>query len=82
MVSACKRRAEAEGALGKHLEELEQLDWASYLKARQLFRDIDRKALLETNRKEVDNLVERWCNPELPRLMMEYMANVKSKSKL
>lgn len=82
MVNACKSRAEAEAALGKHLDELEQLDWASYLKSRQLFRDIDRKTLLETNRREVDNLVERWCNPELPRLMMEYMANVKSKSKL
>jgi peroxisomal 3,2-trans-enoyl-CoA isomerase len=82
VVTSVKTRAEAEFALNIHLEDLDSLDWVSYLNARKLFRDLDRATLLKANAKEVDNLVDRWCNPELPRLLMEYMSKVKLRSKL
>ena len=50
--------------------------------SRKLFKDKDRKVLLEANSKECANLVERWTHPNLPNHLVEYMMKVKSKSKL
>jgi hypothetical protein len=80
--TSCKTRAEAEELLERHLQELDGLDWVSYVKTRQLFKDVDRESLLKTSRREIDNLIDRWTNPDLPRLIAEYMSKIKSKSKL
>ncbi len=58
------------------------MDWTSYMKCRQLFREIDREELLKANSREMENLVERWTNPELPQLIFQYMSKMKPKSKL
>lgn len=52
------------------------------MSARKLFRDNDRKQLMDVNKRECKNLIERWTNPELPNLLAQYMSRVKSKAKL
>jgi len=64
------------------MADLEGLEWESYLSARQLFRDTERENLLRVNIKECKNLVERWCHPNLPAHLAEYIMRVKNKAKL
>ena len=61
---------------------MDGLEWNSYMKARWMFRIVDHQNLLDANERECENLVERWCNPDLPRHLMEYMQKVKAKPKL
>jgi peroxisomal 3,2-trans-enoyl-CoA isomerase len=82
VADACKSRKEAEQQLEQHLSELDELDWASYLAARRLFREVDRSILHKVNRLEADNLTERWSNPELLPFLMNYLSKAKAKPKL
>lgn len=82
MLTVHKSRQAAEAALEKHLEDLETLEWNSYVTARELFREREAKILLEVNQRECSNLVQRWTNPDLPAHLMQYMARVKQQPKL
>ena len=73
-----KDEAEAEKALQAHIAELEELDWASYINARRLMRSHEKKKLLKANEAECLNLIERWCNEDLPSVILRYMANRKN----
>lgn len=66
----------------KHLSALDELEWLSYLSTRKIFRDNERKVLLDVNRRECANLVERWSHPNLPAHLAEYMMKIKAKPKL
>jgi peroxisomal 3,2-trans-enoyl-CoA isomerase len=81
-LTAHKSRQAAEQALEKHLEDLETLEWNSYVASRELFREREAKILLEVNHRECSNLVQRWINPDLPAHLMQYMARVKQQPKL
>ena len=52
------------------------------MSARRLFRNVDRRKLLEVNKQECDNLVVRWKSPDLVEHLMKYMAKVKATPKL
>jgi peroxisomal 3,2-trans-enoyl-CoA isomerase len=73
---------EANKALQAHLQELDQLDWASYMEARRLMRLPDKENLLIANELELDNLIQRWCNPELPSFIAQTLSAMKQKPKL
>ena len=53
---------DAEKALQTQIEEISELDWPSYIKARKLMKLNDKEHLLKANKLECENLVERWCN--------------------
>lgn len=50
VVTLCKSRTEAELKLEKYLSELDELNWPSYLAARELFRAVDLDTLDKVNK--------------------------------
>lgn len=73
-----KDASEAEKAIQEHIESISELDWPAYMNARRLMRRNDIGKLLEANKLECENLVERWCNEDLPNYLVQYMAKRKS----
>lgn len=69
-LTAYKDRVAAEKALEKHLSELEELEWESFVTARWLLSWVERRERNEANERECLNLVDRWSNPDLPAHIM------------
>jgi enoyl-CoA hydratase/carnithine racemase len=76
-LEVCKDLADAKAQLKQYTDMVDAVDWVSFVEARKLMRCHERDILLKINRLECANLVERWCNPELPALMVQYMLNTK-----
>lgn len=79
LLEVCKDTPDALNRFKQYKDMIDGVDWTSFVEARRLMRYPERELLLKTNKLECDNLVNRWLNPELPALMMQYMASTKAK---
>jgi hypothetical protein len=64
------------------LEKINDLDWQSYVNGRRLFREREIPILLEVAKREVENLIERWLNPDLMSIIAKHIQKMKKWAKL
>ena len=64
------------------MEKINDLDWQSYVNGRRLFREREIPILLEVAKREVENLIERWLNPDLMSIIAKHIQKMKKWAKL
>jgi hypothetical protein len=64
------------------LEKINDLDWQSYVNGRRLFKEKEVPILLEVAKREIENLIERWLNPDLMSIIAKHMQKMKKWAKL